>query len=102
MVYPVDHPLLRRATVNGLVRAFYRRRKAEQIVMPRHNNRLGHPIIVSAALRGEFFSSKTAREIVYRDPMRNLVLRVRTSAIYQDFDTPSSYRDCVRKFLASR
>jgi CTP:molybdopterin cytidylyltransferase MocA len=102
MIYPVDHALLRRATINGLVRAFYRRRKAEQIVMPRHKNRLGHPIIVSAALRSEFFSAKTAREIVYRDPGRNLVIEVRTSAIYQDFDTPSSYRDCVRKFLAAR
>ncbi len=102
LIYPVDHPLLRKATVMALVRAFQRRRNAEKIVMPRHQDRLGHPIIVSAALRGEFFSAKTAREIVYRDPRRNLVIPVRTSAIYQDFDTPSSYRDCLRKFLARR
>jgi CTP:molybdopterin cytidylyltransferase MocA len=102
MIYPVDHPLLRKATVMGLVRAFYKRRKAEEIVMPRHKDRLGHPIIVSAALRSEFFSAETAREIVYRDPERNLVILVRTSAIYQDFDTPSSYRNCLRKFLGRR
>jgi CTP:molybdopterin cytidylyltransferase MocA len=102
MIYPVDHPLLRKATVMGLVRAFYRRRKGEKIVMPRHQGRLGHPIIVAAALRSEFFSAETARDIVYRDPERNLVIPVRTNAVYQDFDTVSSYRDCVRKFLASR
>ena len=70
--------------------------------MPRHNNRLGHPIIVAAALRDEFFSAETAREIVYRDAWRNLVIQVRTSAVYQDFDTPESYRSCVRQFLAGR
>jgi molybdenum cofactor cytidylyltransferase len=102
MIYPVDHPLLRNATVQGLVRAFHKRCKCDQIVMPRHNNRLGHPIIVSAALRDEFFSAKTAREIVYRDARRNLVIQVRTSAVYQDFDTPASYRSCVRQFLAGR
>jgi len=100
MIYPVDHPLLLKTTVEGLVRAFRRRRKAVKIVMPRHQSRLGHPIIVSAALRGEFFSAQTAREIVYCDPKRNLVMQVRTSAIYQDFDTPESYRNCLRQFLA--
>jgi CTP:molybdopterin cytidylyltransferase MocA len=102
MIYPVDHPLLLRTTVKGLVCAFYRRRKTVKIVMPRHQGRLGHPIIVSAALRGEFFFADTAREIVYRDPQRNLVMPVRTSAIYQDFDTPESYRNCVWQFLAGR
>jgi CTP:molybdopterin cytidylyltransferase MocA len=102
MIYPVDHPLVRKATVKRLVRAFYRRHRTEKIVVPRHRDRLGHPIIVSAALRGEFFSSKTAREIVYRAPSRNLVMLVRTSAIYQDFDTPSSYWDCVQQFLSRR
>ena len=102
MIYPVDHPLLRKATVQGLVRAFHKRRTGKQIVMPRHNNRLGHPIIVAAALRDEFFSAETAREIVYRDAWRNLVIQVRTSAVYQDFDTPESYRSCVRQFLAGR
>jgi CTP:molybdopterin cytidylyltransferase MocA len=64
MIYPVDHPLLRKATMIGLVRAFHGRRKAEKIA-PRHKDRLGHPIIVSAALRSAFFSAETAREIVY-------------------------------------
>ena len=102
MIYPVDHPLLRKATVRALVRSFHKRRTGKQIVMPRHNNRLGHPIVVAAALRDEFFSAETAREIVYRDARRNLIIQVRTSAVYQDFDTPASYRNCLRQFLAGR
>jgi molybdenum cofactor cytidylyltransferase len=102
MIYPVDHPLLLRATVKALVRAFHRPSNTKKIVMPRHQGRLGHPILVSAVLRSEFFSAETAREIVYRDPERNLVMEVRTSAIYQDFDTPESYQNCARQFLARR
>jgi CTP:molybdopterin cytidylyltransferase MocA len=99
MIYPVDHALLRKRTVQMLVAAFYKRHAGVEIVMPRHNQRLGHPIIVAATLRDEFFSAETARQIVYRDPGRNLVVQVRTSTIYEDFDTPQSYRRCLRRFL---
>jgi CTP:molybdopterin cytidylyltransferase MocA len=99
MIYPVDHALLRKRTVKMLVTAFYKRYVGIEIVMPRHNQRLGHPIIVAAALRDEFFSAETARQIVYRDPGRNLVVQMRTSTIYEDFDTPQSYRRCLRRFL---
>jgi molybdenum cofactor cytidylyltransferase len=102
MIYPADHPLLRKTTVHLLVSVYRCRHSATRIVMPRHKGRLGHPIIVSAALRREVFAAKTARDVVYRDPTRNLVVPVRTNAIYEDFDTPSSYRDCLRKFLARR
>jgi CTP:molybdopterin cytidylyltransferase MocA len=101
MIYPVDHALLRKRTVQMLVAAFYKRRAGVEIAMPRHNQRLGHPIIVAATLRDEFFSAETARQIVYRDPGRNLVVQVRTSTIYEDFDTPQSYRRCLRRFLRS-
>jgi CTP:molybdopterin cytidylyltransferase MocA len=99
MIYPVDHALLRKRTVQMLVAAFCKRRGGVEIVMPRHNQRLGHPIIVAATLSDEFFSAETARQIVYRYPGRNLVVQVRTSTIYEDFDTPQSYRRCLRRFL---
>jgi len=102
MIYPVDHCLLRKCTVQGLVRAFLHRENGKQIVTPRHKGRLGHPIIVASAVRREFFTAETAREIVYRDPRRNLVIQVSTSTIYEDFDTPDTYRRCLRKFLTAR
>jgi CTP:molybdopterin cytidylyltransferase MocA len=102
MIYPVDHALLRKRTVQALVRAFHSRDVSKEIVMPQHNGRLGHPIIVAPTLRGEFLYAQTAREIVYSDPRRNLVIRVRTRTIYEDFENPQSYRRCLRKFLGAR
>jgi CTP:molybdopterin cytidylyltransferase MocA len=102
MIYPADHALLHKRTVQALVRVFRNRAEGKEIVMPQHNGRLGHPIVVAPTLRGEFFSAETARQIVYGDPGRNLVLPVRTSTICEDFDTMQSYRRCVRKFLSAR
>jgi molybdenum cofactor cytidylyltransferase len=100
MIYPVDHPLLEMGTVQSLVRAF-RRLESKAIVTPEHNRRLGHPVIIAAELREEFFVTETAREIIYRDAGRNLVVKVRTSAIYEDFDTTSTYKKCLRKFKST-
>ena len=70
--------------------------------MPRHKGAYGHPVIVSAAVRSEFFDARTAREVIYRVPERIRVLNVRTSSIFEDFHTPESYEECVRKFRARK
>jgi CTP:molybdopterin cytidylyltransferase MocA len=98
LIYPVDHPLLEKHTVTQLVREFRKRESPEEIVMPRHIGRDGHPIILSAALRNELYGAVTAREVVYHDPERIRAFEAETSAIYDDFDTPKTYRKCLRKF----
>jgi len=102
LIYPVDHPLLKKQTVTQLVREFLRRETREEIVMPRHGQKYGHPIILSAALRDELFRAKSAREVVYRIPERIRVCKQDMSAIYEDFDTPKTYRKCLRKFQGRR
>lgn len=102
LIYPVDHALIKRNTVEQLVRAFHTRSATQEIVMPRHNGVYGHPVIVSAAVRLEVFGAHTAREVIYRVPERIHVLNVRTSSIFEDFDTPESYERCLRKFKARR
>jgi len=57
-------------------------------------------VIISAALRPEFFEAPTAREVIYRAPERIRVLNVRTSSIVDDFHTMKSYEECLRKFSA--
>lgn len=99
LVYPVDHPLLERRIVKQLVREFRRRKAPEEIVMPRHERRFGHPVIISAELRNELSCAETTREVVYRFPERIRVFEADTSAIYEDFDSPKTYRKCLRKFL---
>ena len=102
LIYPVDHALIKRTTVEQLVRAFRTRFASQEIVMPRHKGAYGHPVIVSAAVRPEFFTAQTAREVIYRVPERIRVLNVRTSSIFEDFHTPESYEKCLRKFRARK
>jgi CTP:molybdopterin cytidylyltransferase MocA len=102
LIYPVDHPLLTRGTLAQLIRAFRKRTPSQEIVMPRHGNAYGHPVIVSSAVRREFFEARTAREVIYRLPERLRVLDVRTSSIFDDFNSLESYEACVRKFQARR
>jgi CTP:molybdopterin cytidylyltransferase MocA len=100
LIYPVDLALLRQNTVEQLVRAFRARSASKEIVMPRHKGAYGHPVIISAAVRPEFFEAPTAREVIYRLPERNRVLNLHTSSIVEDFNTMESYEECLRKFSA--
>ena len=100
LIYPVDLALLRQNTVEQLVRAFRTRSASQVIVMPCHKGAYGHPVIISAAVRPEFFEAPTAREVIYRVPERIRVVNVRTSSIVEDFNTMESYEECLRKFIA--
>jgi CTP:molybdopterin cytidylyltransferase MocA len=102
LIYPVDHALIERNTVEQLVRAFRARAASQEIVMPRHKGAYGHPVIVSASVRSEFFTARTAREVIYRVPQHIRTVNVRTSSIFEDFSTPESYEECIRKFKARK
>jgi CTP:molybdopterin cytidylyltransferase MocA len=102
LIYPVDHPLLKRKTIQQLVRAFHGRDKSQEIVVPTHGGIYGHPAIVSAKLRREFFESKTARDVIYRVPGRVRAVEMHTRAIFADFDTEETYRACLRRFRSRK
>jgi molybdenum cofactor cytidylyltransferase len=100
LIYPVDQPLLQKATIQKLVRAFRTRKYKQQIVMPRYKRTDGHPVIVASPVRTEFFQAKTAREVVYRRPERIRTVEVDTPSVYEDFNSSETYRVCLRKYLA--
>ena len=100
LVYPVDHPLLRKATITKLVAEFRRRGAEQSIVMPRYGRAFGHPVIVSADLREEFFRAKTAREVVYRVTERIRIVGSVSREIFEDFNTKESYERCARQYQA--
>jgi CTP:molybdopterin cytidylyltransferase MocA len=102
LIYAVDHPLLERKTIQQLVRAFRVRDESQEITVPRRGPLYGHPAVVSAKLRKEFFKSKTARDVIYRLPDRVQTVEVHTRAIFTDFNTEQSYLKCVRKFNARK
>jgi molybdenum cofactor cytidylyltransferase len=96
MIYPVDYPLISPALLAALIKAYRRREPQHQIVMPAIGRRAGHPVIVAPGLRAEFYGARTARDVIYRNGHRVLLLRVRDSAIFRDFDSLASYRLCLR------
>jgi CTP:molybdopterin cytidylyltransferase MocA len=98
LIYPVDHPLLKRKTIQRLVLAFRTRDASQEIAIPRHGRLYGHPAIVSGRLRREFSKSKTARDVIYREPARVRTITVSTRDIFMDFNTSESYQLCLRKF----
>jgi CTP:molybdopterin cytidylyltransferase MocA len=102
LIYPVDHALLTRNTLVQLVRAFRSRSASQHIVMPRYKRTYGHPVIASADVRPEFFEAQTARDVIYQVPQRIRVVHVRTSSIFEDFNTLESYEECLRKFTARK
>lgn len=97
LLYPVDHPLLNRRLIKRLVRAYMSRRASELIVMPRCGKRPGHPVIFAPQLRHELQVAKTAREVTHRDPQRVCFVRVKTKSIWEDFNSPASYRRLAKK-----
>lgn len=97
LLYPVDHPLLDRRLIDRLVRAYASRRAGELIVMPRCGKRPGHPVIFAPQLRRELEVAKTAREVTYQDPQRVCFVSVKTKSIWEDFNSPASYRQLAKK-----
>jgi len=100
LIYPVDQPLLQKATIQKLVRAFRTRKSTQQVVMPRHKRTDGHPVIIASELRKEFFEAETAREVAYLRPERIRTIEVDTASVYEDFNTCETYRVCLRKYGA--
>src|SRR5690242_86656 len=98
MLYPVDYPLLTPDIVASIVTGFRQREERQAIAVPSFRRRGGHPVIFSGALRKEFVSAETAREVVYRDPQRVKFIAVRSEAIWQDMDTPAAYQARLREF----
>jgi len=98
LLYPVDYPLLFPGLLARLWWAYTHRAPGEKIVVPAINGRDGHPILVAPELRREFMQAQKARDVVHRKdrPQRILRVRVRDAAIFRDFDSPSTYRQCLR------
>jgi 7,8-didemethyl-8-hydroxy-5-deazariboflavin synthase CofG subunit len=98
LLYPVDYPLLTRATIDRLAAAFRMRSPRHAIAIPQFNGRGGHPVIFAAELRAEFTEAQTARDVVYRYPERVLCVPLETDAIWRDLDSPGAYRARLREF----
>jgi molybdenum cofactor cytidylyltransferase len=88
LLLPVDHPGIRRVTVDRLLA-----RAADQIVLPVFRKRRGHPVLFPRALFPALLSapdSEGARAVVHANTV--LELPVDDPAVARDVDTPADLR----------
>ncbi len=101
LVWPVDLPHVRVATVERLLE-LYRRTRAP-VVLPTFAARRGHPIIWDAALFAELHSNEQASRVGARAVLRAhgaeaVTVPVDDPAVIDDLNTPEDYERLVREW----
>jgi molybdenum cofactor cytidylyltransferase len=93
LVHLVDHPYLSAELVNLMIDRFYQTKKL--IVVPRHGERRGHPVIFSRSLFPELLAAppeEGAKAIVHAHRSETLELVTEDKGVTIDIDTPEEYR----------
>jgi CTP:molybdopterin cytidylyltransferase MocA len=96
VVLPVDHPLVRPATVTALIGAFQMR--GAPIVRPSCQGRHGHPVVFDASLFSELLDDdlpEGARTVVHRHASESESVEVDDPGVIADLDTPEDYQQHV-------
>lgn len=90
-VWPVDHPLVERATIVAMIAAWGA--GGAPVVVPTHDGRRGHPVLFAASVLPELFTADVARgaAAVVRAHADRLELPVSDGGVLQDVDTPEDY-----------
>lgn len=95
LVWPVDHPLVEKATVVAMIAAF--RAGGAPVVVPAHAGRRGHPVLFAARVLPELFTadgSRGAAAVVHAHADR-LELAVPDRGVLSDVDTPEDYERLI-------
>lgn len=91
LLWPVDVPLVAAATLQQLLAA-----DLNQLVVPCHDGRGGHPLWLPAALYGEALAlPATASLRTLRDRHPPLRLAVQDPGILRDLDTPADFAQAL-------
>jgi len=97
LVHLVDHPYINTDLVNLMIERFYETKKL--IVVPRYQNRRGHPVIFSRALFGELLAApldRGAKAVVHAHREDTLEIDTNDEGAIIDIDTPEEYRCHVK------
>jgi molybdenum cofactor cytidylyltransferase len=92
---PVDCPLFESRTVAALWAAF----AGEPFVIPRYQDRRGHPVLMGQSAFAEILalpSTGQAREVVHRHRPATRYVDVDDAGILADIDTPADYQELIR------
>lgn len=92
---PLDYPAVLSSTAGAVAAAL---REGASLVVPRYQNRHGHPVGISAALAGEIMAlagDASARDVIHRHAAR--YLDTGDPGILLDVDSPADYRRLVQE-----
>jgi CTP:molybdopterin cytidylyltransferase MocA len=92
-VLPVDHPLVRPATVRALLEAFHESRAP--VVLPTHEGERGHPGLFRRSVFPELLDPGLeggARTVVHAHLADARLVPVDDPGVRADIDTPEAYR----------
>ena len=93
LVHLVDHPYIEAKLVNLMIDRFYETKKL--IVVPRFQDRRGHPVIFARALFSELLAAGTdqgAKPVVHAHRDDTLEIDTDDKGVLIDIDTPEEYR----------
>jgi molybdenum cofactor cytidylyltransferase len=93
LVHLVDHPYIEAKLVNLMIDRFYETKKL--IVVPRFQDRRGHPVIFARALFSELLAAGTdqgAKPVVRAHRDDTLEIDTDDKGVLIDIDTPEEYR----------
>ena len=102
MSCPVDHPYVKRSTLEALIQAT-RDYPDAQMWSPEYQGRGGHPVIFASSLIPELRKhvSEGARPVVQGLGEKRCRLRVDDAGVLSDVDTPEDYREFSSLYLSS-
>jgi molybdenum cofactor cytidylyltransferase len=93
LVHLVDHPYIEAKLVNLMIDRFYETKKL--IVVPRFQDRRGHPVIFARVLFPELLAAGTdqgAKPVVHAHRDDTLEIDTNDKGVLIDIDTPEEYR----------
>lgn len=94
-----DYPLVQPSSVVRLVE--FHAAEPDRIIIPSHEGRRGHPLLVPRLILDELQGDLTLRDLVRRDPDRLRTIEVDDPGILLDMDTPEEYRRLCTLVAAS-
>jgi molybdenum cofactor cytidylyltransferase len=97
LVHLVDHPYINAGLVNLMIERFYETKKL--ILVPRYQDRRGHPVIFSKALFKELLAApldRGAKAVVHAHRDDTLEIDTNDEGAIIDIDTPEEYHRHVK------
>ena len=98
LVHLVDHPYINPDLVNLMIDRFHETKKL--IVVPRYQERRGHPVIFSSALFAELLAApldQGAKTVVHAHRDETMEIDTEDEGVTIDIDTPEEYRQHVKE-----